>query len=328
MVRIWAWPLVACAVYARTYRLEEISLPRNTNTELKQRLERRCVDRDAGDVLMHISHEDGREYEWMTCDDPLQATLVLCAMLGRIVDEPGLQCARDMLGLALAEQKLGYHDAERATRALAAADATKAFNAGLEDAGLYFRDDFVTTNWALAWIVDELRATDARALEVGSYEGRSAWLWYRLLGPGSKLTVVDLNVADTFARNAAPLVANGFLDRVMNGRPSNVALFDLDPAEPFDLVYIDGSHNASHVLADMVLCDVLLKDGGLMVLDDIDWNGVNAAVRAFFAANADRYDVLSVYRQLAVRKRRPADLQANANGARYQEVEVAAGEGG
>lgn len=41
--------------------------------------------------------------------------------------------------------------------------------------------------------------------------------------------------------------------------------------EWFDLIYIDGSHEAADVLADAVLAWPLLKPGGLLGFDDYGW---------------------------------------------------------
>jgi predicted O-methyltransferase YrrM len=43
-------------------------------------------------------------------------------------------------------------------------------------------------------------------------------------------------------------------------------------AEPFDLVYIDGSHTAPDVLADAVLAFQLLRVGGVIIFDDYLWS--------------------------------------------------------
>ena len=40
---------------------------------------------------------------------------------------------------------------------------------------------------------------------------------------------------------------------------------------PFDLVYIDGSHQAPDVLSDAILAFQLLRIGGIMIFDDYLW---------------------------------------------------------
>ena len=56
---------------------------------------------------------------------------------------------------------------------------------------------------------------------------------------------------------------------------SNLALADLiaeRKTEYFDLVYIDGSHQAPDVLTDAVMAFQVLKVGGLMIFDDYLWS--------------------------------------------------------
>ena len=42
--------------------------------------------------------------------------------------------------------------------------------------------------------------------------------------------------------------------------------------QSFDLIYIDGSHEAPDVLADAVLAFQLLRPGGVMIFDDYLWS--------------------------------------------------------
>lgn len=70
----------------------------------------------------------------------------------------------------------------------------------------------------------------------------------------------------------------------MAGKPSNVALMDMAKHAhvrslyPFDIAYIDGSHDAEAVLADMVMADAILRPGGLMLLDDLEWVSLIVAI--------------------------------------------------
>ena len=44
------------------------------------------------------------------------------------------------------------------------------------------------------------------------------------------------------------------------------------PLEAYDIIYIDGSHLGPDVLEDAVLAYRLLKDGGILILDDYRWH--------------------------------------------------------
>ena len=41
---------------------------------------------------------------------------------------------------------------------------------------------------------------------------------------------------------------------------------------PFDLIYVDGSHQASDVLTDSIMAFQLLRVGGVMMFDDYLWH--------------------------------------------------------
>jgi hypothetical protein len=49
-----------------------------------------------------------------------------------------------------------------------------------------------------------------------------------------------------------------------------------------DLIFIDGSHEYESVLMDITLFWKVLKKGGIMILDDAKWEGVDRAITEFF----------------------------------------------
>ena len=137
-------------------------------------------------------------------------------------------------------------------------------------------------------------------LEIGSFEGKSAcWLLQNILtDSSSQLTCVDifdttgdlaeehrdilqhfpglkdhlpehLNIEENFDHNIRCLQAERKV-RKLKGE-SNIVLRSL-PLATYDCIYIDGSHRAPNVLKDIVLCWDLLKDDGIMILDDYLWN--------------------------------------------------------
>ncbi|MBP7114583.1 MAG: class I SAM-dependent methyltransferase [Candidatus Peribacteraceae bacterium] len=134
---------------------------------------------------------------------------------------------------------------------------------------------------------------NVNALEIGSYEGRSAvWLLDNILtASDSRLTCVDtFEMTDEFRKNFerrkiaipydadiegtfdANIQATGAEKRVtkLKGRSAEI-LYTL-PLDSFDIVYIDGSHTARNVLTDAVLSWNLLKINGIMIFDDVRWN--------------------------------------------------------
>jgi len=60
------------------------------------------------------------------------------------------------------------------------------------------------------------------------------------------------------------------------------AHFILKKQTNFDVIFIDGSHEYESVLMDISLFWKILKKGGIMVLDDAKWVGVERAINEFF----------------------------------------------
>jgi predicted O-methyltransferase YrrM len=153
-----------------------------------------------------------------------------------------------------------------------------------------------TTDWFSDFIeiwdplIDQFKPL--RMIEIGSFEGRSAvYLIEKCAENGPvELFCVDTwqggvehdagimgDVEKRFDRNVAAALAQiggrGRVGKIKS--PSNAALTKLlaaDGAGKFDLIYIDGSHQAPDVLADAVLAFQLLKVGGLMIFDDYLWS--------------------------------------------------------
>ena len=142
--------------------------------------------------------------------------------------------------------------------------------------------DWFSTNvpvWEKA-LADYRGKPGVRYLEVGVFEGRSSiWMLDNILThPSSRATVIDpflapANYPGTHLEEAflANLRASGAEDRttVIKGY-SQLELREL-PLDSYDIIYVDGSHTADDVLEDVVLAWRLLKNGGLIILDDYGW---------------------------------------------------------
>lgn len=172
-------------------------------------------------------------------------------------------------------------------------------------------------------VVAQLRPT--RVLEIGSYEGRStSYLIERCAGFGP-LQIhcidtwqgsVDLSsekmsgVEQRFDRNVATAISKSGAEvefRKIRQR-SEIALAGLitERADPFDLIYVDGSHTAADVLTDAVLAFQLLRVGGIVIFDDYLWamepplaadplNTPKFAIDAFTTAFARKVRVLAPF---------------------------------
>ena len=152
-------------------------------------------------------------------------------------------------------------------------------------------------------------------LEIGCYEGRSAiWMLENILShESSEMTCVDPYPdhvgEDVKQRFLANVRLSGAAERVhlIQGY-SQTALRPL-PLDHFDIIYIDGDHRAAPVLEDAVLSWRLLKQRGIMIFDDYDWETARPApdrprmgVEFFVEAFAPQVEVIHREYQLILRK--------------------------
>lgn len=138
-----------------------------------------------------------------------------------------------------------------------------------------------------------------KILEIGSYEGRSTCFLIEAVGSKMPLNIHCIDtwqggiehdwkigavgnqtvmsaVERRFDRNiehAKTLVPNPITVTKHKSLSSRglAALIAADQVSSFDLVYVDGSHQAPDVLSDAVMAFNLLKVGGLMIFDDYLW---------------------------------------------------------
>ncbi len=203
------------------------------------------------------------------------------------------------------------------------ADLRKRFRHDVVERGTFSRDWF--TGHANSWepMMEALSGQEARALEIGAFEGLSAcYLLWRL--PDAHVTCID-----TFAGSpehvAGDLLPDTGLETAFD---ANVALVDATRVRKlvgdskrvavdlhaegarFDFVYVDGSHLALDVLVDAALTWSLLAVEGFLVFDDYAWSALGhdpllrpgAAVDAFLTLVDGKYELVAKADQLAVRK--------------------------
>lgn len=173
---------------------------------------------------------------------------------------------------------------------------------------------------------------DIKALEVGSYEGRSAvWFLQNILtGPNSSIACIDIFDQPAIeARYDKNIKATGNSAKVIKIKDrSDRALTKLTPAS-YDLIYIDGSHYSKDVLVDAVLGWELLKPNGIMIFDDYDWHNTREgallnrhktpqmALDGFLTVYGPYVDVIKKDYQLTIRKRVDIELADNGLVAKF-----------
>jgi predicted O-methyltransferase YrrM len=163
---------------------------------------------------------------------------------------------------------------------------------------------------AIAWgmLLKDMRDTTSRVLEIGSQEGRSAIFWLEFFA-GAHLTCVDLfreQFAERFDRN---LASYGARLRKIKGTSIKALGILREENAVFDFIYVDGSHRRDDVMIDCLGAWRLLREGGVMLMDDYTWmpdnpeaERVAPAVDTFLAWHGDA-EVILKGEQVAVRKR-------------------------
>jgi predicted O-methyltransferase YrrM len=158
-------------------------------------------------------------------------------------------------------------------------------------AGYQFTNEWFAQN-TLIWDKVVPRHKPQRILEVGSYEGRSACYFIERFGQERP---IELHCVDSwqggiehdrqtmsavearFDHNVA-FAQKGISHPVKLTKHKSYSqnalakLIVIGGAGTFDVIYIDGSHQAPDVLTDAVLAFQLLRVGGLMIFDDYLWS--------------------------------------------------------
>lgn len=197
----------------------------------------------------------------------------------------------------------------------------------------HFENDWFSQNIAI-WkekLGGFMGKPNIHALEVGSFEGRSAvWMLENMLtGSGSHLTCVDLfefdpefreirdrmklpisNDIDIEERFDANIEASGAGSKVTKLKGVSGEMLRTLPLNSFDIIYIDGSHTTRNVLTDAVLCWDLLKMNGILIFDDYRWNpfpedplkGPQKAIDAFMECFDGEYVIVLMDYQVMLRK--------------------------
>lgn len=172
-----------------------------------------------------------------------------------------------------------------------------------------FRRDYVAAR-TVAWsaLFADIRETTRSVLEIGSKEGRSALFWLEFFA-NAHLTCIDLFDNEDAGRFDRNLAAYGPRLRKIVGT-SIKALGSLrEENAAFDFIYVDGSHQRDDVMIDCLGAWHLLREGGVMLMDDYTWKPENPdaervapAVDTFLAWHDDAEVILRSH-QVAVRKR-------------------------
>jgi hypothetical protein len=185
-----------------------------------------------------------------------------------------------------------------------------------------FTSDWVTAHTKI-WSehLNHLKGNpNVHALEIGSFEGRSAvWaLQNILIHPTATITCVDIFAEqpyeNRFDRN---IQASGSAHKVRKIKDSSQKALTELKWNSYDFIYIDGSHIAKDVFIDAALSWNLLKPGGIVIFDDYrwqveryaSWKRPEVAIDAFLKVFEPYVQVTHKGYQVIVRKREAAVLE-------------------
>ena len=141
--------------------------------------------------------------------------------------------------------------------------------------------------------------TDASSiLELGFYQGKSTCYLAAMLEDRGKghITTIDLDSAKKLSPNIHEnLAALGIEHRVTTVYAKRSYTWELarmiKRGDRFDLCYLDGGHTWDNTGFGFVLVDLILRPGGIIVLDDMSWSiAKSIAATDAFARRYARYD--------------------------------------
>jgi hypothetical protein len=164
---------------------------------------------------------------------------------------------------------------------------------------------------------------DIRYLEIGVFEGQSClWMLENVLThPTARMTGIDpfLEGRDVPGKSSrdifySNLKLSGLEEKVevIEGF-SQIELHKL-PLESFDIIYIDGSHDATDCLEDAVLSWRLLRAGGILIFDDYQFfnrsflygDKPKIAIDTFMGLFGKHFDIVHTDWQVILRRKTKA----------------------
>lgn len=114
---------------------------------------------------------------------------------------------------------------------------------------------------------------NVKFLEIGSFEGRSAvWFLDNVLNDSSKFYIIEPVILENLVHN---IKFHKDRVRIINDLSQTVLPRLIANKELYDFIYVDGMHNASHCLKDIVFGWELLKVNGIMLIDDYEFNHIS-----------------------------------------------------
>ena len=163
------------------------------------------------------------------------------------------------------------------------------FNKKIHPEKAYYKQALLSLNTDNLWVegnlncflnlfqeYDQYREKKLNILELGSYQGASAFLFLSLL-KNSKITCVD-SFEDLRNFELFNKILKEFLikERVMLSKSSTLSFFSKEMKKNFyDITYIDAGHGYSDLIIDIYCSFDQTIDGGIIIFDDYEWQEKN-----------------------------------------------------
>jgi predicted O-methyltransferase YrrM len=122
---------------------------------------------------------------------------------------------------------------------------------------------------------NEYKEKKINVLELGSYQGASAFLFLNLL-KNSKITCVDTFADEMNYRLFEKNLKNFLENRVIISKSSTLSFFSKQMKKNFyDIIYIDAGHGYSDFTIDIYCSFDQVTNGGIVIFDDYEWQEKN-----------------------------------------------------
>jgi predicted O-methyltransferase YrrM len=145
----------------------------------------------------------------------------------------------------------------------------------------------------------------SRSMEIGCAYGISSLYICSVLaraGTGSHVIIDPYQFTQWHGIGVGNLRRAGFAQFTLIEEPSEIALPELlREGSVFDFAFIDGWHTFDHALVDFFYIDRLLRTGGLVAFDDVDYPAVRKLMR--YVSRYPHYRVVDALSRPAVLSR-------------------------
>lgn len=157
-----------------------------------------------------------------------------------------------------------------------------------------------------------------RVLEIGTYEGRSAYFildavkdaFVVCVDPFTGTSHLDMSgVEDRFRSNLSSFSSRYMLQKEASDRFFEIMDREKESWKPFDLIYVDGLHTVDQCRRDMENAWKCLNPGGILCVDDYLWGRHDVptrpkeAIDEFLVIHKDDAEVLFKDYQVIIRKK-------------------------